>query len=67
MSYFPPPAKTAFVTTWRASKSFRYKGRPVMRGEILEQDDPLVAVVNKTNPGLLLVSVRERRRSECLS
>jgi hypothetical protein len=42
------------VVTYMVAESFSYGGRSVVKGEVLERDDPVVAPVLKKRPELLV-------------
>jgi hypothetical protein len=48
------------VVRFRAAESFAVEGRTVAQGEFLERDDPLVPIVLKKRPELLLAYWRRQ-------
>jgi hypothetical protein len=48
------------VLRFRAAESFAVEGRSVAQGAFLERDDPLVALVIKKRPELLLAYWRRK-------
>ena len=55
------PSKEHVVVSYRAREEFDVAGRLVKRGEVLQKDDPDVAIVLKVRPDLLLVTTRIER------
>jgi hypothetical protein len=48
--------RNEWVTSYRAREAFDVAGRLVAKGEVMQERDPLTAIVLKVRPDLLLVS-----------
>lgn len=48
------------VVTYTAREAFDVAGRLVAKGEVMQESDPLTAIVLKVRPDLLLVSWRKK-------
>jgi hypothetical protein len=52
--------RNEWVTSYRAREAFDVAGRLVAKGEVMQESDPLTAIVLKVRPDLLLVSTRRK-------
>jgi hypothetical protein len=55
-----PVGTKDFVVTYRAREAFDVAGRLVAKGEVMQESDPLTAIVLKVRPDLLLMSTRRK-------
>jgi hypothetical protein len=63
MSFFSVKSN---VGRFRAAEEFSTEGRLIKRGEVLEKDDPLVALVLERRPDLLIAWWRKQEGINCL-